>query len=127
MNDITGVHTVGIPVTDQDRALDFYVGTLGMDKRLDAPLPQLGARWIEVAPTGSSTSLALVLAHNGVPAGVETGVRLITPDAAALHERLRDAQVAVDELLNWPGVPLMFGFRDPDGNGLEIVEQRSAS
>ena len=52
MSDITGVHTVGIPVTDQDRALDFYVGALGMDKRLDAPLPQLGARWIEVAPTG---------------------------------------------------------------------------
>ena len=23
---ITGVHTVGVPVTDQDRAIDFYVG-----------------------------------------------------------------------------------------------------
>jgi catechol 2,3-dioxygenase-like lactoylglutathione lyase family enzyme len=25
---ITGVHTVGVPVTNQDRAIDFYVGTL---------------------------------------------------------------------------------------------------
>jgi hypothetical protein len=33
--------------------------------------------------------------------------------------------VAVGELLNWPGVPPMFGFRDPDGNGLELVEERS--
>ena len=24
---ITGVHTVGVPVTDQDRAIDFYVGS----------------------------------------------------------------------------------------------------
>jgi lactoylglutathione lyase len=29
---ITGVRTVGIPVTDQDRALEFYVGTLGLEK-----------------------------------------------------------------------------------------------
>ena len=35
---ITGVHTVGVPVTDQDRAIDFYVGTLGFDKRLDADM-----------------------------------------------------------------------------------------
>jgi len=46
---ITGVHTVGVPVTDQDRALDFYVGTLGFDKRLDADMGG-GRRWIEVAP-----------------------------------------------------------------------------
>jgi len=30
--------------------------------------------------------------------------------------------VDVDELLRWEGVPPMFAFRDPDGNGLEIVE-----
>jgi hypothetical protein len=29
----------------------------------------------------------------------------------------------VDEVLRWPGVPAMFALRDPDGNGLEIVEQ----
>ena len=36
--DITAVATVGIPVTDQDRALEFYVDTLGLDKRMDAPV-----------------------------------------------------------------------------------------
>jgi lactoylglutathione lyase len=29
----------------------------------------------------------------------------------------------VDELLAWEGVPPMFAFRDPDGNGLEITEE----
>jgi catechol 2,3-dioxygenase-like lactoylglutathione lyase family enzyme len=34
---ITGVGTVGVPVTDQDRALEFYVGKLGFEKRRDIP------------------------------------------------------------------------------------------
>ncbi len=124
MTDITGLRTVGIPGTDQDRAVDCYVGTLGLEKRLDMPLPQIGGRWIEVAPAGSAVSLALVPAHDGVPAGVETGIRLTTPDAAALHAELRAAGVAVDELLMWPGVPPMLAVRDADSNGLEIIEVR---
>jgi lactoylglutathione lyase len=119
---VTAVRTIGIPVTDQDRALDFYVGTLGLEKRLDAPVPELGGRWIEVAPPGSPTSLALVAARPGLPVGVETGVRLVTESAAASHEVLSRRGVDVGELLAWPGVPPMFAVRDPDGNGLEMVE-----
>ena len=120
---ITGVRTVGIPVTDQDRALDFYVGTLGLEKRLDADMGG-GKRWIEVAPAGAATSIALVRAHEGLPAGVETGIRFVTPDAATVHAELRASGVDVDEVLRWEGVPPMFAFRDLDGNGMEIVEQR---
>ena len=40
---ITGIATVGIPVTDQDRALGSYTATLGMEKRLEVPLPQSAA------------------------------------------------------------------------------------
>jgi lactoylglutathione lyase len=119
---VTAVRTIGIPVTDQDRALDFYVGMLGMEKRLDAPVPELGGRWIEVAPPGSPTSLALVPARPDLPVGVETGVRLVTDSAAASHEVLSRRGVDVGELLTWPGVPPMFAMRDPDGNGLEMVE-----
>ncbi len=75
-----------------------------------------------MAPFGSSTSLALVPSRTGVPAGVETGVRLGTDSAAALHAELSGCGVDVGELLVWPGVPPMFSLRDPDGNGLEIVE-----
>ena len=120
---ITGVRTVGVPVTDQDRALAFYVETLGFEKRLDAPVEQLGGRWIEVAPHGAEITLALVPAHEGVPAGVETGIRFTTPDAAAVHADLVGRGVEAGELLRWPGVPPMFEVRDPDGNGLEVVEQ----
>ncbi len=62
---ITDVRTVGVPVSDQDRAIDFYVGTLGFEKRLDVDMGG-GRRWIEVAPSGAATSIALVTAHEGV-------------------------------------------------------------
>ena len=119
---ITGVRTIGVPVTDRDRAVDFYVGTLGFDKRLDAPVEQLGGRWIEVAPSGSTTTIALVPAGQGGTTGVETGIRLTTADAASLHQELAARGVDVGELLRWDGVPPMFAVHDPDGNGLEIVE-----
>ena len=45
----SGVRTVGIPVADQDRALRFYQGTLGFEKRLDGDFAP-GQRWLEVAP-----------------------------------------------------------------------------
>jgi lactoylglutathione lyase len=119
---VVAIPAVGIAVRDQDSALTFYTETLGLQKQLDIPLPQFGGRWITVAPAGSATSIALVPASETNPAGVETGIRLATADAAARHEHLRRHQVTVGELLRWDGVPPMFAFRDPDGNGLEIVQ-----
>jgi hypothetical protein len=66
--------------------------------------------------------VALVVASDAIPAGVETGIRFMTADADADHAYLRGAGVDVDEVLRWPGVPAMFAFRDQDGNGMEIVE-----
>ena len=120
---ITGIRTIGIPVVDQDRALAFYVETLGFEKRLDVPIGT-GKRWIEVAPTGAPVTIALVLAGESLPVRVETGVRLTTEDADGEHAALRARGVDADDVLRWPGVPAMFAFRDQDGNGLEIVEQR---
>jgi lactoylglutathione lyase len=119
---IIDLRTVGVPVADQDRALAFYVDVLGLEKRLDVPMGS-GRRWIEVAPAGASTSIALVAAHEGVPAGVETGIRLTVRHVDANHAALRGYGVDADDVLRWEGVPPMFAFRDQDGNGLEIVEQ----
>ena len=45
-------------------------------------------------------------------------------DADAVHAGMRASGVDADEVLRWEGVPPMFAFRDQDGNGMEIVEQR---
>lgn len=118
---ITGIRTVGVPVTNQDLAVQFYVGRLGFDKRVDEPLEQFGGRWIEVAPPGSVMTIALVPAREGVPAGIETGIRLTTGDAVALHQNLRQRGFNIGELLQWDGIPPMFALRDPDGNGLSVT------
>jgi catechol 2,3-dioxygenase-like lactoylglutathione lyase family enzyme len=52
------IESVGIQVSDQDRALDFYVNKLGFEKINDEPMGE-GARWIVVAPPGSRTGLIL--------------------------------------------------------------------
>lgn len=105
---ITDVRTVGVPVADQDRALQFYVGPLGFEPRLDVSFE--GGRWIEVGPSGATT-IALVAAREGSPAGVETGIRFTTADADADHAELRARGVDTDDVLRWPGVPAMFAFR----------------
>jgi catechol 2,3-dioxygenase-like lactoylglutathione lyase family enzyme len=71
---ITDVRTVGIPVSDQDRAIDFYVGTLGFDKRLDVDMGG-GRRWIEVAPAASVGSPAVSAVTLASPVSAATIVR----------------------------------------------------
>ena len=125
---ITDVRTIGITVTNQDEALAFFVDTLGFEKRLDAPISPT-MRWVEVAPPGASTSIALnaaeASANIGADIGADTGVRFTVPDAAAEHAAMRERGVDVGDLLRWDNVPPMFSFDDPDGNRFYIVEESS--
>ena len=121
---ITQVGTVIVPVTDQDRALEFYVETLGFEKRTDSPFGE-GERWIEVAPPGAATTIAIVPPREGQSAGIETRVGFTTDDVDADHTDLRARGVDADEAVMRMGdpVPPMFFFRDPDGNSFLIVER----
>jgi catechol 2,3-dioxygenase-like lactoylglutathione lyase family enzyme len=113
---VIGIATVGVPVSDQERALEFYVGTLGLEKRRDVPFAD-GKRWVEVAPPRAETTIALVAP------GTPTGIRLATNDVDGKHADLRAQGVDAEEVLRWHGAPPMFAFRDPDGNPLEFIEQ----
>jgi lactoylglutathione lyase len=115
---ITDIATVGIPVSDQDKAVEFFVGTLGFEKRLDAPVSE-SFRWITVAAPDASTSVALIANPD---TGADTGIRFVVPDAEAEHRAMRERGVDAGDLLRWPGVPAMFEFKDPDGNKFVIVE-----
>lgn len=127
---ITQVRTVGVPVTDQDRALEFYVEKLGFEKRIDTPYGR-GERWVEVAPAGAATTIALIRTREGDLAGIDTRpvplreVRFTTEDAAAAHADLRARGLDVDaEIMRWGDpVPPMFLMRDTDGNQLVVVER----
>ncbi|MEV0092096.1 VOC family protein [Streptomyces sp. NPDC050738] len=122
---ITGIGSVAVPVADQGRALKFYADLLGLELRRDADTGN-GWRWLEVAPANAMTSVALIPTREDIPTGIDTGIRLLTPDAASAHAALLAHGADVDEeITRWGGgVPPMFSVRDPDGNKLVIVESR---
>ncbi len=116
----TGVTTVAIPVSDQDRSKELYE-KLGFETRFDADLGG-GFRWIDLAPPGADTSISLVASGDELPTGIDTGIRLVTNDARGAREELIALGLDVGELLDWDTAPLMFTFVDPDGNRLYAVE-----
>ena len=104
---IRQVGTVIVPVNDQDQALAFSVDKLGFEKRTDAAYGD-GQRWLEVAPPGGATSIALVPPMEGMTAGIETRIGFESDDVDA------DPRDHVQP---------MFWFRDPDGNRYLLVQR----
>jgi catechol 2,3-dioxygenase-like lactoylglutathione lyase family enzyme len=133
MPQITQLATVIVPVSDQDRAIEFYVETLGFEKRSDFRYDS-GERWVEVVPPAAGTSLTLVPPPEGQAVGIETRVILITADVDGDHAGLRERGIDVEEIMRegdpvvcWGGAPLaghppMFILRDPDRNSLLVVQ-----
>ncbi len=121
---ITHLGTVIIPVSDQDQAIEFYVDKLGFEKRSDIPFGR-GDRWVEVAPPGAATTIALMPPQEGEPLGVDTRVAFTSEDVDGDHAALQARGVDVDEAVMRMGAPVppMFFFRDADGNRLLIVQQ----
>jgi len=120
------VATVFLPVADQDRSLAFFRDQLGFDVRQDATFGE-GARWIEVAPPGSTTVISLNARSDQRP-GFEPGVMapfsFDTDDLDAAMAVLSGRGVQFDEPIRMPPpVPPMVYFRDPDGNQLLLVQR----
>ena len=117
---ITHARTVVLPVSDQARARAFFTDALGFEVRIDAEL-RPGERWIEVAPPGAQTSIALAPSEEAGAPGAE--ISFATRDAEADHATLLERGVDADpEVIRLGDVPPMFTFRDPDGNRFRMVE-----
>jgi catechol 2,3-dioxygenase-like lactoylglutathione lyase family enzyme len=115
----TKIVSVTVLVADQDKALAFYTDVLGFELKVDTEVWP-GARLVEVVPPGSDVSLVLLPPDSQLP----IAVRMETTDADAAYERLTTSEATLrnDEVLRWEGVPPMFHFADPDGNGLVYLE-----
>src|SRR2546430_16795196 len=120
---LTQVGRVCVTVSDTDRAIDFYVDTLGFEKTVDVPMGDAG-RWVEVALPGAVTTIALAPPPQGTEAGgSQTGICLDTSDVDADQATLKAAKVDVDdEVTRWGGpVPPVFWFRYPSNNSLIVA------
>lgn len=115
---------VPLLVRDQDKALDFYVGKLGFEKRQD--YGQKGRpRWLTVAPSGAEVEFALVKGEFVRDPRGEEGYHftLTTSDCRGEVAKLQARGVAFRE-----GAPvempfgLVASFRDPDGNPFRLLQ-----
>jgi catechol 2,3-dioxygenase-like lactoylglutathione lyase family enzyme len=119
---ISHVRLFSVPVTDQDRARDFYVNTLGFELLADEPMGP-DQRWVQVGPKGAATSITLVTWFPDLPAGSVTGVVLETDDIDGEAERLRAAGVELEGPADAPWGRHVL-VRDPDGNGFVLAGPR---
>ena len=137
----TKFEIVVIPVSDVDRAKEFYGGRLGW--RLDADYDNgSDFRVIQFTPPGSGCSVIFGKNVTAAAPGSAQGLYLIVSDVAAAREELLGHGVEVSEVFHNEGVyagpdePYLFGrlrvsgpdpehrsyrsfasFHDPDGNG----------
>jgi predicted enzyme related to lactoylglutathione lyase len=128
MNSTTNITHLGaaiIPTKDVDAAIAYYTEKLGFEKRMDVPYGE-GDRWVEVAPAGAQTSIALAPPPpDGSPVGEVRNLGFATKDIDAAHAELKERGADVDDAVTRFGdpVPPLFWFRDPEGNSLMVVQR----
>jgi len=113
---ITHVQLLSVPVTDQDRARDFYVDTLGFTLVRDSPMGE--QRWVQVAPKGADTSITLVTDFPTMPPGSLKGLVLETDDLDGDVARMTGLGVPIDGGVQEAPWGRFVTLHDPDGNGL---------
>jgi predicted enzyme related to lactoylglutathione lyase len=113
-----------IPVRDQDRALEFYVGTLGFTLMTDQPMGP-GQRWIEVRPPKGDTGIALFTPPGHEDrVGTFTGISMECDDVQKTYEELRakDVEFAKPPKTEPWGVAAI--MKDSEGNQIVLSTGR---
>jgi len=123
------VGTVSVFVSDQQRAKDFYVNTLGFELKQDAELyPGATSRWVSVAPRGAETEIVLYAvdenwSHYAPVVGKSQALTLNVSDIEQLVADLKAKGVAFQQEVQaapWGKSVFMY---DSEGNTLLLVEQ----
>lgn len=116
---------VPIPVTDVDRAKEFYADRVGFHVDLDLH-PNDDFRVVQLTPTGSACSIAIGLGFINTPPGSVQALHLVVDDIKAARDELVGRGVEVGEVteMTAPGKPTVSyaAFTDPDGNGWTLQQ-----
>ena len=122
---LEGVVYTSVFVSDQDRALDFYINVLGFEPRFDNPTPN-GPRFLTVGIEGQDFQLVLWPGTPGeaqpVDGRIPASYTIETHDVRKAVETLKSRGVKFEtEVLEFPW-GYIAGFQDPDGNRLQLRE-----
>lgn len=124
-----------LPVSDVDRAKDFYIERMGFHLDVDHRAGE-DFRVVQLTPRGSACSVTLM--KNPQAAGSVQGLHLVVNDIEAARDELAGRGVAVGDVFHFetgvqsagpdPGrgdYNSFLSFSDPDGNGWLVQEVRS--
>jgi catechol 2,3-dioxygenase-like lactoylglutathione lyase family enzyme len=111
---------VAIPVSDVDRAKDFYVEKVGFHADHDHQVSD-ELRFVQLTPPGSACSIAFGTGVVDTTPGSVKGLQLVVPDADAARAELLERGVEVGEVQEFDWGRFVF-FEDPDGNAWSVQE-----
>jgi len=111
---------VALPVTDVDRAKQFYVEKLGFNADMDATVSE-EIRFVQLTPPGSACSIAIGLGITDAAPGTVRGMQVVVEDVAKAREELVDRAVEVSEVQEFPWGKFVY-LADPDGNAWALQE-----
>lgn len=105
---------IPVPVTDVDRAKDFYERQAGFHVDHDVAFGD-EFRVVQLTPPGSACSVVMGLGITDMPPGSQRGMQMVVADADAARKELAERGVEVSEVDDQPWGRFVY-FADPDGN-----------
>ncbi|HYZ91722.1 MAG TPA: glyoxalase superfamily protein [Actinomycetota bacterium] len=118
---------IGVPVSDVDRAIEFYRDKVGFNLDHDHRVSD-DLRFVQLTPAGSACSIAFGEGVTSTVPGSVQGLQVVVSDIEAARTELVERGVEVGEIQDFPWGSFVF-FTDPDGNGWavqQIVPRNSA-
>lgn len=118
---------VPVPVSDVDRAIDFYTNKVGFTLDHDHRVSD-SVRFVQLTPKGSACSVVLGEGITEMKPGSQQGLQVVVDDAEAVRKQLLGNGVEASEVQTFPWGIFTY-FSDPDGNSWavqQIVPQAQA-
>jgi predicted enzyme related to lactoylglutathione lyase len=111
---------IGVPVSDVDRAKEFYVEKVGFNLDHDHTVSD-EIRFVQLTPPGSACSIAFGLGVTETEPGSMQGLGMVVADIDAAREQLVEGGAEVTDVQEFPWGKFVF-FSDPDGNGWSVQQ-----
>ncbi|ALO68354.1 glyoxalase [Arthrobacter alpinus] len=103
-----------VPVSDVDRAKDFYVNQVGFNADYDER-PGSGIRFVQLTPPGSACSITIGEGLNDAAPGTAPMLQMVVSDIQVAHDQLAANGVDVSDVVVLEWGHFVY-FADPDGN-----------
>jgi len=114
------IEVIFVPVTDVDRAKDFYVNKLGFIADHDQTVKE-GLRFVQLTPEGSACSIAFGEGITEMSPGTQQGIMMVVDDVRAVQQDLKEKGVDISDIDEQAWGTFAY-FKDPDGNGWTLQE-----